>query len=93
MDGSPAAVGEKLPLHQKSESVFALTSGNRSREVMVTIGYGFCLDLESLSKKQTPRNSRVWEKFPMPVPVPMPARGLAPGPVGGLVGGLVGGPA
>jgi hypothetical protein len=59
----PQWTAEKLPHRQDSRSIFALTSGNGSRDIMVILGYGNCLDLESLAVQQTPRNSRPWEKF------------------------------
>jgi hypothetical protein len=54
---------EKLPNRQRSDQVYAMTSGNGSREVMVIFGYGNCLDIESLAALQSPRNGRPWEKF------------------------------
>ncbi|KAL7767320.1 hypothetical protein ACKLNR_001621 [Fusarium oxysporum f. sp. zingiberi] len=54
---------EKLPNRQRSDQVYAITSGNGSREVMVILGFGKCLDLESLAASQSPRNGRPWEKF------------------------------
>ncbi|KAF5241795.1 hypothetical protein FANTH_9011 [Fusarium anthophilum] len=54
---------EKLPNRQRSDQVYAITSGNGSREVMVIRGSGNCLDLESLAASQSPRNGRPWEKF------------------------------
>ncbi|RBR26709.1 uncharacterized protein FIESC28_00492 [Fusarium coffeatum] len=54
---------EKLPNRQRSEQVYAMTSGNGSREVMVIFGCGNCLDIESLAASQSPRNGRPWEKF------------------------------
>ncbi|KAF5634655.1 hypothetical protein F52700_5848 [Fusarium sp. NRRL 52700] len=54
---------EKLPNRQRSDQVYAITSGNGSREVMVIQGFGNCLDLESLAASQSPRNGRPWEKF------------------------------
>ncbi|RMJ10271.1 hypothetical protein CDV36_010099 [Fusarium kuroshium] len=54
---------EKLPNRQRSHETYALTSGNGSREVMVILGNGNCLDLESLAASQSPRNGRPWEKF------------------------------
>ncbi|KAF5235242.1 hypothetical protein FAUST_7207 [Fusarium austroamericanum] len=54
---------EKLPNRQRSNQVYAMTSGNGSRDVMVILGYGNCLDLESLATSQSPRNGRPWEKF------------------------------
>ncbi|KAI1122945.1 hypothetical protein F5Y10DRAFT_286658 [Nemania abortiva] len=54
---------EKLPNRQHSKAKFALTSGNGSRDIMVVIGDGQCLDLEELCLEETPRNERPWEKF------------------------------
>lgn len=54
---------EKLPNRQSRNATFALTQGNGSREIVVIIGNGNCLDLEELSASGTPRNSRPWEKF------------------------------
>ncbi|KAL6912792.1 hypothetical protein FSST1_010552 [Fusarium sambucinum] len=54
---------EKLPNRQRSEEVYAMTSGNGSRDVVVIIGCGNCLDIESLATSQSPRNGRPWEKF------------------------------
>ncbi|KXH65369.1 hypothetical protein CNYM01_00946 [Colletotrichum nymphaeae SA-01] len=57
---------EKLPNRQKSAQLFALTSGNGSRDIMVIIGQGRCLDLESLATMPSPRSSRPWSKFTNP---------------------------
>ncbi|GKU08278.1 hypothetical protein FLAG1_11084 [Fusarium langsethiae] len=54
---------EKLPNRQRSDQVYAMTSGNGSRDVMVIMGCGNCLDIESLATSQSPRNGRPWEKF------------------------------
>lgn len=54
---------EKLPNRQTRDATFALTQGNGSREIVVIIGNGKCLDLEELSVSATPRSSRPWEKF------------------------------
>ncbi|ORY65430.1 uncharacterized protein BCR38DRAFT_432753 [Pseudomassariella vexata] len=54
---------EKLPNRQNSKAVFALTSGNGSKDIMIVIGNGQCLDLEELSAQETPRNGKPWEKF------------------------------
>jgi hypothetical protein len=59
----PQWKAEKLPARQKSREVYALTSGNGSREIVVIFGYGNSLDLESMAVPQPPRNSRLWEKF------------------------------
>ncbi|KAI0545163.1 hypothetical protein F4679DRAFT_588785 [Xylaria curta] len=54
---------EKLPNRQHSEANFALTTGNGSRDIMIIIGRGRCLDLEELSSQETPRSGTPWEKF------------------------------
>lgn len=54
---------EKLPNRQNRDTTFALTQGNGSREIVVIIGNGKCLDLEELSASASPRSSRPWEKF------------------------------
>lgn len=54
---------EKLPNQQSAEKAFALTQGNGSREIVVIIGNGNCLDLEELSVAGPPRSSLLWEKF------------------------------
>lgn len=59
----PQWTAEKLPDRQNMRSIYGLTSGNGSRDIMVILGYGNCLDLEALAVPETPRNSRPWEKF------------------------------
>lgn len=54
---------EKLPNRQHSNAIYALTSGNGSRDVIVIFGRGNCLDLEELCASGSPRTSRPWEKF------------------------------
>ena len=54
---------EKLPNRRQSASVFALTSGNGSRDIMVIKGLGNCLDLEELATTDTPRNGGPWERL------------------------------
>lgn len=54
---------EKLPNRQHSNAMYALTSGNGSRDVIVIFGRGNCLDLEELCASGSPRTSRPWEKF------------------------------
>ncbi|KAJ0120722.1 hypothetical protein J7T55_015454 [Diaporthe amygdali] len=54
---------EKLPNRQRSNTAYALTSGNGSRDVIVIFGRGYCLDLEELCASGSPRTSRPWEKF------------------------------
>lgn len=52
--------GEKLPNKRKSTKLFALTSGNGSRDIMIILGNKQCLDLEELSFPETPRSERFW---------------------------------
>ena len=59
----PQWTAEKLPNRQKSKAVYALTSGNGSKDVMVINGAENCLDLEELCSSSSPRTSKVWEKF------------------------------
>ncbi|OHE94170.1 hypothetical protein CORC01_10508 [Colletotrichum orchidophilum] len=59
----PQWTAEKLPNRQRSAQIFALTTGNGSRDIMVILGYGRCLDLEALASMPSPRISRPWEKF------------------------------
>ena len=54
---------EKLPNRQRSEGVFALTSGNGARDIMVIKGMGNGLDLEEWATTDTPRNGGPWEKL------------------------------
>ena len=54
---------EKLPNRQHSSEIYALTTGNGAKDVMVILGRGQCLDLEEFSVSDTPRNGRPWEKF------------------------------
>ncbi|ETS85963.1 hypothetical protein PFICI_03988 [Pestalotiopsis fici W106-1] len=61
--GLPQWRAEKLPNRQQSKKVFALTTGNGSRDIMVIIGAGKILDLEDLSAQETPRSEKPWEKF------------------------------
>ncbi|KAF3769356.1 hypothetical protein M406DRAFT_249210 [Cryphonectria parasitica EP155] len=42
---------EKLPNRQSSDAKFALTQGNGSREIIVIIGNGNCLDLEEIQAR------------------------------------------
>lgn len=69
MGALPQWTAEKLPNRQHSKSVFALTVGNGSRDVMVIKGNGKCLDLEELSVSETPRSGRPWKKFNSPEPL------------------------
>lgn len=59
----PQWTAEKLPNRQHSTFNYALTSGNGSRDIMIILGGGKCLNLEDLSLSETPRNGRPWEKF------------------------------
>lgn len=70
MGALPQWTAEKLPNRQHSRSIFALTVGNGSRDVMVIKGDGKCLDLEELSVSETPRSGRPWKKFNSPEPLP-----------------------
>lgn len=54
---------EKLPNRQAETTTYALTRGNGSREIVVILGEGNCLDLEELSASESPRGGRPWEKF------------------------------
>jgi hypothetical protein len=54
---------EKLPNRQTSKSIYALTTGNGSKDIIVIFGNGQCLDLEELCVSSTPRVGRSWEKF------------------------------
>lgn len=69
MGALPQWTAEKLPNRQHSKSIFALTVGNGSRDVMVIQGDGKCLDLEELSVSETPRSGRPWKKFNSPEPL------------------------
>ncbi|KAK4452654.1 hypothetical protein QBC34DRAFT_435503 [Podospora aff. communis PSN243] len=53
---------EKFPNRQRSRGVYALTSGNGARDIMVIKGMGRCLDLEEWATTDTPRNGGPWEK-------------------------------
>lgn len=59
----PQWKAEKLPNRQHSKEIYALTTGNGSKDVMVIRGMGQCLDLEEFSVSDTPRNGKPWEKF------------------------------
>lgn len=59
----PQWSAEKLPNRQRSSQIYAMTSGNGSRDVVVVIGHGRCLDLEALASLPSPRGGRPWEKF------------------------------
>ncbi|KAI1451223.1 hypothetical protein F4805DRAFT_452232 [Annulohypoxylon moriforme] len=54
---------EKLPFKQNCRSVFALTAGNGTRDIMIIKGKGNCLDLEEMATLDLPRNGRLWAKF------------------------------
>ncbi|KAL9621520.1 MAG: hypothetical protein Q9160_004050 [Pyrenula sp. 1 TL-2023] len=60
----PQWQAEKLPNKRKSNKWFALTSGNGSRDIMVVLGNGQCLDLEELSVPEMPRSERLWHSVP-----------------------------
>ncbi|KAG9234096.1 hypothetical protein BJ875DRAFT_424602, partial [Amylocarpus encephaloides] len=59
----PQWKAEKMPSRRKSKKNFALTSGNGSRDIMIVLGCGESLDLEELSGGETPRSTRLWDKF------------------------------
>lgn len=60
----PQWQAEKLPKNRKSRKWFALTSGNGSKDMMVILGNGECLDLEELSAPEMPRSERFWCSVP-----------------------------
>jgi len=59
----PQWVAEKLPNRQHAARTYALTSGNGSRDIIVIIGNGKCLDLEEMANAESPRKGWVWTKF------------------------------
>ncbi len=61
--GLPQWVAEKLPNRQHADSIFGLTSGDGSKDIMIIQGHGKCLNLEELAVPDSPRNGRPWEKF------------------------------
>ncbi|KAI1160080.1 hypothetical protein F5B18DRAFT_634368 [Nemania serpens] len=63
MGGLPQWRAEKLPNRQHSKAIFGLRSGNGSKDIVIIIGGGHCLDLEELCLQETPRNEKPWEKF------------------------------
>ncbi|KAI9150773.1 G protein-coupled receptor GPR1 [Paramyrothecium foliicola] len=73
----PQWKAEKLPNRQRSRAAYAITSGNGSRDIVVILGRGNCLDLEELSTSQSPRTSRPWEKFRWLSTNKTDARGMA----------------
>ncbi len=54
---------KELPNQQHAKYTFGLTSGNGSKDIMIIIGGGECLNLEEFAVSDTPRNGRPWEKF------------------------------
>ncbi|KAJ3551231.1 hypothetical protein NPX13_g11415 [Xylaria arbuscula] len=71
MGSLPQWWAEKMPSNQSSKKVFALTSGNGSRDIMIIEGEGRCLDLEELATMDSPRNKGLWSKMEtMSVPRP-----------------------
>ena len=58
----PQWTAEKLPNNQASNKVYALTTGNGSRDIVVIKGAGRCLDLEELAIAESPRNGTPWAK-------------------------------
>lgn len=66
--GLPQWTAEKLPNRQSSRAIYALTTGNGSKNIVVIQGadgnnVGNCLDLEELCASESPRSGRPWEKF------------------------------
>lgn len=59
----PQWVAEKLPNRQRARGVYALTAGNGSRDVMVILGGGQCLDLEEMANAESPRKRGPWQRF------------------------------
>ncbi|KAK7738334.1 hypothetical protein SLS53_006144 [Cytospora paraplurivora] len=59
----PQWTAEKLPNRQNAKFIFALTTGNGSKDIMIIKGHGCCLHLEEFAVTDTPRNARPWEKF------------------------------
>ncbi|ROW11819.1 hypothetical protein VPNG_05011 [Cytospora leucostoma] len=59
----PQWTAEKLPNRQHANFIFALTTGNGSKDIMIVKGQGCCLHLEEFAVTDTPRNARPWEKF------------------------------
>ncbi|KAM7194863.1 hypothetical protein V8F33_007061 [Rhypophila sp. PSN 637] len=59
----PQWVAEKLPNRQRAARTYALTTGNGSRDIVVIIGGGKCLDLEEMANAESPRKAGVWLKF------------------------------
>lgn len=59
----PQWTAEKLPNRQRAKGPFAMTVGNGSKDIMVILGDGRCLDLEEMSTSESPRNPRLWSKF------------------------------
>ncbi|KAK4234593.1 hypothetical protein C8A03DRAFT_18532 [Achaetomium macrosporum] len=59
----PQWVAEKLPNRQHARGTYALTAGNGSRDIIVIIGGGKCLDLEEMANAESPRKGWVWQKF------------------------------
>ncbi|KAI0024415.1 hypothetical protein F4780DRAFT_599832 [Xylariomycetidae sp. FL0641] len=59
----PQWTAEKLPNRQHAPAVFALTSGNGSKDILIIHGCRRSLDLEEFCVTDTPRNQRPWGKF------------------------------
>ncbi|KAE9382007.1 hypothetical protein N431DRAFT_491272 [Stipitochalara longipes BDJ] len=54
---------EKMPSRTDSRKNFAISSGNGSRDIMIILGRGNCLDLEELAFQESPRSTKIWEKI------------------------------
>lgn len=52
---------ERLPNRQTTDEFYALTEGKCSREIVVIVGQGRCLDLEELSASGSPRSETLGE--------------------------------
>lgn len=59
----PQWTAEKLPNRQHSDTIFGLTTGSGSRDILIIKGNQLCLNLEQLATTDTPRNDGPWEKF------------------------------
>ncbi|KAM7216553.1 hypothetical protein V8F06_008081 [Rhypophila decipiens] len=60
MGALPQWVAEKKPRTRDSNKVFALTTGNGSRDVMIIKGEGRCPDLECLATLDSPITASPW---------------------------------
>ncbi|KAK3305674.1 uncharacterized protein B0T15DRAFT_205127 [Chaetomium strumarium] len=79
----PQWVAEKLPNRQHARGTYALTAGNGSRDIIVIIGGGKCLDLEEMANAESPRKGWVWQKFENHNLLSSVAKGVVPSSPGG----------